>query len=139
VAAAALPLAHVQKIADRTAADRTVHIVGMAEVNVVRDMISAFTEIDERHGGQHGRPLLAYLRDDVAVLCRGSFRTDEVRRQMLLAASRGVHLLGWTSYDAGQQGLALRYYLQSYALVAESGVVGHDGFVMRTPVRCCRA
>ncbi|MGH4014612.1 MAG: hypothetical protein ACRDSL_11950 [Pseudonocardiaceae bacterium] len=25
---------------------------------------------------------------------------------MLSAASRGVHLLGWKSYDAGQQGLA---------------------------------
>jgi hypothetical protein len=32
VAAAALPLAHVQEIADRTAAARTGHIVGMAEV-----------------------------------------------------------------------------------------------------------
>jgi hypothetical protein len=132
VAAAALPLAHVQEIAHRTAA-ATGHIVGMAEVDAVREMISAFTEIDERHGGHHGRSaLVAYLRDDVAALCRASFRTDEVRRQMLSAASRGVHLLGWKSYDAGQQGLAQRYYLQSYALAAESDVVGHDGFVMRT-------
>lgn len=51
---------------------------------------------------------------------------------MLSAASRGVHLLGWKSYDAGQQGLAQRYYLQSYGLAVESGLPGHDGFVMRT-------
>lgn len=51
---------------------------------------------------------------------------------MLSAASRGVHLLGWKSYDAGQQGLAQRYYLQSYGLAVESGITGHDGFVMRT-------
>lgn len=133
VAAAALPLTHIQDIAARTAAARTGQTVGTAEVAAVRDMIHAFSEMDERHGGQHGRSaLLTYLRDDVAPLCRARFRTDEARRQMLSAASRGVHLLGWKSYDAGQQGLAQRYYLQSYALAAESGLRGHDGFVMRT-------
>jgi hypothetical protein len=133
VAAAALPLHHVRDIAERTAAARTGHVVGMAEVAAVRDMIQAFSELDERHGGQHGRTaLVTYLRDDVAPLCRARFRNDEARRQMLSAASRGVHLLGWKCYDAGQQGLAQRYYLQSYALAAESAVRGQDGFVMRT-------
>ncbi|WP_218825431.1 hypothetical protein [Streptosporangium subroseum] len=51
---------------------------------------------------------------------------------MLSAAASGVHLAGWKAYDAGEQGLAQRYYLQSYALAAESGVIGHDAFVMRT-------
>ncbi|MEU8918449.1 hypothetical protein [Streptomyces nigrescens] len=133
VAAAALPLTYVQEIADRTAAARSGHAVGMAEVAAVRDMVRVFSEMDERHGGQHGRSaLVQYLRDDVAPLCRGRFRTGEIRQHMLSAASRGVHLLGWKSYDAGQQGLAQRYYLQSYALAVESGITGHDGFVMRT-------
>ncbi|MFE3248962.1 hypothetical protein [Streptomyces sp. NPDC059209] len=134
VAAAALPLAYLREIADRTTtAARTGHTVGMAEVAAVRDMVRVFSEMDERHGGQHGRSaLVQYLRDDVAPLCRGRFRTEEIRAHMLSAASRGVHLLGWKSYDAGQQGLAQRYYLQSYALAVESGVTGHDGFVMRT-------
>ncbi|WP_326615625.1 hypothetical protein OG863_00085 [Streptomyces decoyicus] len=133
VAAAALPLTYVQEIADRTAAARSGETVGMAEVAAVRDMVRVFSEMDERHGGQHGRSaLVQYLRDDVAPLCRGRFRTGEIRQHMLSAASRGVHLLGWKSYDAGQQGLAQRYYLQSYALAVESGIAGHDGFVMRT-------
>lgn len=133
VAAAALPLSYVQEIADRTAAARTGQVVGMAEVAAVRDMVRVFSEMDERHGGQHGRSaLVQYLSDDVAPLCRGRFRTEEIRQHMLSAASRGVHLLGWKSYDAGQQGLAQRYYLQSYALAVESGTAGHDGFVMRT-------
>ncbi|MFE7130963.1 hypothetical protein ACFVIM_08895 [Streptomyces sp. NPDC057638] len=133
VAAAGLPLAHVREIADRTATARTGRAVGMAEVAAVRDMIHFFSEMDERHGGAHGRSaLVQYLADDVAALVRGHFRTDEARRQMLSAASRGVHLLGWKSYDAGQQGLAQRYYLQSYNLAVESGIRGHDGFVMRT-------
>ncbi|MER8117011.1 hypothetical protein [Streptomyces sp. NPDC094031] len=132
-AAAALPLDYVQEIADRTTAARTGHVVGMAEVRAVRDMIRMFSEMDERHGGQHGRSaLVQYLRDDVAPLCRAHFRNEELRRHMLSAASRGVHLLGWKSYDAGQQGLAQRYYLQSYALAVESGITGHDGFIMRT-------
>ncbi|MGW8558056.1 tetratricopeptide repeat protein [Streptomyces tubercidicus] len=133
VAAAALPLTYVQEIADRTAAARSGHTVGMAEVAAVRDMVRVFSEMDERHGGQDGRSaLVQYLRDDVAPLCRGRFRTAEIRQHMISAASRGVHLLGWKSYDAGQQGLAQRYYLQSYALAVESDVTGHDGFVMRT-------
>ncbi|MFD9815678.1 hypothetical protein [Streptomyces sp. NPDC059080] len=133
VAAAALPLSRVREIAERTAAARTGRIVGMAEVAAVRDMVCVFSEMDERHGGQHGRSaLVQYLRDDVAALCRGRFRSDEVRQHMLSAASRGVHLLGWKAYDAGQQGAAQRYYLQSYALAHESGVTGHDAFVMRT-------
>ncbi|MCZ4120295.1 hypothetical protein [Streptomyces sp. H39-S7] len=133
-AAAALPLSHLQEIAARTAAAaRTGHSVGMAEVAAVRDMIAAFSEIDERHGGHHGRSaLVTYLRDDVAPLCRARFRAEQARQQMLSAASRGVHLLGWKSYDAGQQGLAQRYYLQSFQLATESGITGHDGFVMRT-------
>lgn len=51
---------------------------------------------------------------------------------MLSAAAVGVHLAGWKAYDAGEQGLAQRYYHQSYALAVESGIVGHDAFVLRT-------
>ncbi|PPK66245.1 hypothetical protein V5P93_003962 [Actinokineospora auranticolor] len=134
IASAALPLSRLHDAAARTrAAARTGHTVGMPEVLAVRDMVAALTELDERHGGDHGRTaLVAYLRDEVASLCRGRFHSDAVRREMLSAASRGVHLLGWKHYDTGQHGLAQRYFLQSYALACESEVTGHDGFVMRT-------
>jgi hypothetical protein len=133
VAAALLPLEQVIDIAARTSRVRSGAVAGRAEVAAVRDMVSAFTEMDERHGGQHGRTaLLQYMLDDVAPLCRGRFRTEADRIQMLSAASRGVHLIGWKAYDNGQQGLAQRYYLQSYALAAEAGLRGQDGFVLRT-------
>lgn len=133
VAAAALPLSHVREAAGRATAVRSGAVAGMTDVEAVRDMVRCFSEMDERHGGQHGRSaLVQYLRSDVAALCRGRFRNDEVRRQMLSAAGRGVHLAGWKAYDAGEQGLAQRYYLQSFAMAGESEVVGHDGFVMRT-------
>ncbi len=133
VAAAALPLGYLHDIAGRAAAARSGAVAGNAEVAAVRDMVRVFTDMDELHGGQHGRSaLVQYLMSDVATLCRGRFRTEDARRQMLSAAASGVHLAGWKSYDAGEQGLAQRYYLQSYALATESGIPGHDGFVMRT-------
>lgn len=132
-AAALLPLGPLREIAERAHHARLGHTVGMADVAAVRDMLSMFTDMDERHGGQHGRTaLITYLRDDVAPLCRARFAGDTVRRQMLSAASRGVHLAGFKAYDAGQQGLAQRYYLQSFSLAAEGGLPGNAAFTLRT-------
>ncbi|MGW1837733.1 hypothetical protein [Streptomyces sp. NPDC002067] len=133
VAAAILPLEHVTDIAARAAKARTGARVGHADVAAVRDMIAMFEVMDERHGGQHGRSaLVQYLMSDVAPLCRGRFSSEDDHRHMLSVAAVGVHQAGWRAYDGGEQGLAQRYYLQSYALAHESGIVGHDAFVMRT-------
>ncbi|MFF2522269.1 hypothetical protein [Streptomyces liangshanensis] len=133
VAAAVLPLDHVADIASRAAKARTGARVGHADVAAVRDMVSMFAVMDERHGGQHGRSaLVQYLMSDVATLCRGRFTSEDDHRHMLSAAAVGVHQAGWRAYDGGEQGLAQRYYLQSYALAQESGILGHDAFVMRT-------
>ncbi|WUT01512.1 hypothetical protein OHA46_32670 (plasmid) [Streptomyces sp. NBC_00708] len=133
VAAAVLPLEHVADVASRASKARTGARVGHADVAAVRDMISMFAVMDERHGGQHGRSaLVQYLMTDVAALCRGRFSSEEDHQQMLSAAAVGVHQAGWRAYDGGEQGLAQRYYLQSYALAQESGITGHSAFVMRT-------
>ncbi|MGW9422327.1 hypothetical protein ACWGSU_13225 [Streptomyces koyangensis] len=133
VAAAVLPLEHVTDIASRAAKARTGARVGHADVAAVRDMVAMFAVMDERHGGQHGRSaLVQYLMSDVAALCRGRFASEDDHQHMLSAAAVGVHQAGWRAYDGGEQGLAQRYYLQSYALARESGITGHDAFVMRT-------
>jgi len=130
VAAAVLPLEHVSDIASRAAKARSGARVGHADVAAVRDMVAM---MDERHGGQHGRSaLVQYLMSDVAALCRGRFSSEDDHRHMLSAAAVGVHQAGWRAYDGGEQGLAQRYYLQSFALARESGITGHDAFVMRT-------
>ncbi|MFJ6443636.1 hypothetical protein [Streptomyces sp. NPDC091649] len=132
VAAAVLPLEHVTDIASRAAKARTGAVVGHADVAAVRDMVAMFAVMDERHGGQHGRSaLVQYLMSDVAALCRSRFSSEDDHRHMLSAAV-GVHQVGWRAYDGGEQGLAQRYYLQSYALARESRITGHDAFVMRT-------
>ncbi|MFD0427424.1 hypothetical protein ACFQ60_02420 [Streptomyces zhihengii] len=133
VAAAVLPLEHVTDIASRAAKARTGARLGHADVAAVRDMVAMFAVMDERHGGQHGRSaLVQYLLSDVATLCRGRFSSEDDHRHMLSAAAVGVHQAGWRAYDGGEQGLAQRYYLQSYALARESEVTGHAAFVMRT-------
>lgn len=133
LASATLPLGYVAEIADRARVVRSGAKAGAADAAAGRDMVTMFTLMDERHGGQHGRSAFAqYLRTDVATLCRGRFASDEVRTQILSAAVAGVHLLAWKAYDANQRGLAQRYYLQCYALAAQSQVPAHDAFVLRS-------
>ncbi|WP_329612602.1 hypothetical protein OG244_04220 [Streptomyces brevispora] len=96
-------------------------------------MVKLFMDMDEKHGGQHGRSaFVQYLITDVRTLCRFRFSSEGVRDEALSVASAGAHLAGWKAYDSGEQGLAQRYYLQSLALARESGITGKDGFVMRT-------
>jgi hypothetical protein len=133
MAAAALPLQTVQEAAARTRTVSGGGIAGHADVAAVRDMVRLFMDMDERHGGRHGRAaFVQYLVTDVAQLCRGRFAGDDVRAGALSVASAAAHLCGWKAYDCGEQGLAQRYYLQSLALARDSGSPGQDGFVMRT-------
>lgn len=133
MAAATLPLQAVQEAAARTRTISGGAVAGRADVAAVRDMVKLFMDMDERHGGQHGRSaFVQYLITDVAGLCRGRFASDEVRAEALSVASAAAHLCGWKAYDSGEQGLAQRYYMQSLGLARESAIPGQDGFVMRT-------
>ncbi|MGW2866454.1 hypothetical protein [Streptomyces sp. NPDC001205] len=133
LAAATLPLETVQEAAARTRTISGGAVAGHADVAAVRDMVKLFMDMDEKHGGQHGRSaFVQYLVTDVASLCRSRFASEDVRAEALSIASAGAHLAGWKAYDSGEQGLAQRYYLQSLALARASGIPGQDGFVMRT-------
>ncbi|POX36696.1 hypothetical protein C3486_32330 [Streptomyces sp. Ru73] len=120
-----------QAAARATTARRT-GTAGEPEVRAVREMTELFTAVDERHGGRHGRSaLVQYLTSDVAALCRARFRSEELQQQMLSAAACVAYLAGWKAYDAGEQGLAQRYYLQAYRLTREAGNDLHGAFVLR--------
>ncbi|MDG9703834.1 tol-pal system YbgF family protein [Streptomyces sp. DH37] len=132
VAAAALPLGAVQDLAGRVATARHRGVAGAAEVAAVQDMTAMFVQLDERHGGQHGRSAVAqYLRSDVADLCSGSFRTPRDRQAMLLAAASLAYLLAWKAFDAGEHGLCQRYYLQCYQLTRAAESEPHQAFILR--------
>ncbi|WP_240468234.1 tetratricopeptide repeat protein [Streptomyces dangxiongensis] len=146
VAAAALPLGIDQAVEQHHRAEAGHQRAGHAEIAAVRDMVDMFTRIDERHGGQHGRSaVVQYLRSDVADLCRATFDTDDHRRDALGAAACVAYLCGWKAFDAGEHGLAQRYYLQSYSLTKEAGddlhgawilrILAHNGMDVRRPER----
>lgn len=132
VAAAALPLGIDQAVEYQQRAQAGHTRAGDAEIAAVRDVVEMYTRIDERHGGQHGRSaVVQYLRSDVADLCRSSFATDAQRRDALGAAACVSYLCGWKAFDAGEHGLAQRYYLQSYALTREAGDDLHGAWILR--------
>jgi hypothetical protein len=101
-------------------------------------------QVHERHGDRlhrHGRTSRRTARphrmDPISPRRRGPtvpsslpHRTSPPAVALSRRSSRTPGRL--ESYDAGQQGLAQRYYLHSYALAVESGVSGHDGFILRT-------
>ncbi|GLF99125.1 hypothetical protein [Streptomyces yaizuensis] len=132
VAAAALPLGAADDAHARTRRALRGGVAGEQEIRAVQDMVAMFTAIDERHGGQHGRSaVVQYLTSDVAGLCRARFRTARQHDDMLSVAASLAYLAGWKAYDAGETGLAQRYYLQAYALTTEAGDLPHQAFNLR--------
>lgn len=130
VAAAALPLGAEQAVEYQRRA--TAVRVGRAEIDAVRDMTEMYTRIDERHGGQHGRAaVVQYLVSDVSRLCRARYATDQDRVAMLSSAAEVAYLCGWKAYDAGEHGLAQRYYLQAYQLTREADDPLHQAWILR--------
>ncbi|SCK61991.1 MULTISPECIES: hypothetical protein [unclassified Streptomyces] len=131
-AGAALPLGAAGEAAARTDRARAGGLAGAGEVDAVRHMVAAFTAIDERHGGRHGRSaVVQYLTHEVADLCRARFATEPQHRQMLSAAASLTYLVGWKAYDAGEMGLAQRYYLQAYSLTREAEDPAHQAYILR--------
>lgn len=130
--AALLPLTKAHEYAARLMSVRRGLVAGDAEIAAVRDMTRLLTDVDERHGGQHGRSaVVQYLTTDVAELCRATWRTTDQHREMLSAAADVAYLAGWKAYDAGEHGLAQRYYLQAYALTREADNDPQTAWVLR--------
>ena len=133
VAAAALPLGLPQaaEAQDRGATANS-RRVGPSDIATVRSMLAAFTTIDERQGGQHGRSaVVQYLRSDVADITRGRFAKEAHRAEALGTAASVAYLAGWKAYDAGEHGLSQRYYLQALALTREGGHRLHEAWILR--------
>ncbi|MFB7270657.1 hypothetical protein [Streptomyces sp. NPDC056244] len=132
VAGAALPLDAAHEIEERTRRAVSGGTAGASEVEAVRDMVAMFTAIDERHGGQHGRStVVQYLTDDVKRLCNSRFQTQAQRQEMYSAAGSLAYLAGWKAYDAGEHGLAQRYYLQAFSLARRADNPTDQAYVLR--------
>ncbi|WP_280251547.1 helix-turn-helix domain-containing protein [Nocardia abscessus] len=130
-ALSATALASQSDIARLVRVDDTVR-VGMSEVRAVQGITDAFLRLDEVKGGGIGRTAVAeFLSTDVASLLRSRFADSKVRSAAFSAAAELAYLAGFKAHDAGEDGIAQRYFLSALRLAEESGVPGQDGFCFR--------
>ncbi|MFJ8475295.1 Tat pathway signal protein [Kitasatospora sp. NPDC094011] len=110
----------------------TQHRAGRADVEAVREMTGLFSQLDQRRGGGHGRTAVAqYLLTDVRDFLRGTFASDQARRDMFSAASELAYLAGWTAFDNGEHPTAQHYYTVAVKLAAEADDPAMAGHVLR--------
>jgi hypothetical protein len=76
--------------------------VGMADVQIIREMTQTFRRLDNRFGGGHARSAVTnYLASDVLPLFREGRYRDDVRRDLFAAVAELNQLAGWIAYDVG--------------------------------------
>ncbi|MFE0423178.1 transcriptional regulator [Streptomyces sp. NPDC058953] len=104
--------------------------VGSADVEAVRAMTGALTDLDHRFGSGHIRPVVVhYLNSVVSGLLSGSYR-ESVGRELFAAVARLTELAGYMAVDTGQPGLAQRYYIQALRLAQAADDRGYGGYVL---------
>ncbi|MFE1770575.1 tetratricopeptide repeat protein [Streptomyces sp. NPDC059008] len=132
-AGVAMPLAYDHEATARMLRARTgAAMVGGEDVDVVRQITTAFSAADERLGGGHGlTTVTAYLADTAAPMLRGRFPSDALRRAAFGAVAELAYLAGWKHHDLGQEGAAQRYYQVGYQLACEADPYGHAAWMMR--------
>jgi tetratricopeptide (TPR) repeat protein len=102
------------------------------DVFAVQQLAVAFSRIDQRLGGGHGRKALAqYLHGDAADLLAGRFATEQVRRGMFTAVGELAYLSGWMAFDNSEHTLAQRYFRLALKLAARAGNPPLAGHIMR--------
>ncbi|MFF3489361.1 Tat pathway signal protein [Streptomyces sp. NPDC002701] len=133
-AALALPAESwwVEMAKEPPSAGKSAQRVGRGDVESVREMTLAFSRMDQRRGGGHGRSaLVEYLRSDVARYLVGKFPDDRVRRDMHSAAAEGAYLSGWMAFDNGEHDVAEPYFALGLKLAARSGDAPLSGHILR--------
>ncbi|MFF2850208.1 tetratricopeptide repeat protein [Streptomyces sp. NPDC058001] len=94
--------------------------IGMHEVQMVIDMTTKVSELDDQFGGRHARPMAAaFLVNTVADYLHAD-APDDVRKAMMAAASDLSYLTGYMAVDEGLHGLAQRYYVKALELAGAS-------------------
>lgn len=94
-------------------------VVGNPDVDLVREVTTAFRRVDNRYGGGHSRSAVsAYLKTTVEPMLTDGRAKSVVRDDLFAAAAELHQLAGWMAYDTGQ---------------ADAGR-GH----LRTALRLCR-
>ncbi|WP_329084977.1 hypothetical protein [Streptosporangium sp. NBC_01469] len=106
--------------------------VGRGDVATVQELTYAFSRVDQRRGGGHGRKALAqYLRSDVTTFLQGTFPNEQVRNNMFSAAAELAYLSGWMAFDNNEQATAQKYFVLALKLAARAGNPPLSGHILR--------
>ncbi|MFE9680188.1 hypothetical protein [Streptomyces sp. NPDC006285] len=89
-------------------------------VEQVHAMIGMFDQMDNHFGGGGVRTsIVHYLCTEVVPMLQRRGTPPHEQRLLYAAAARLAAMAGWSSYDAGEYGLAQRYMTQALRLCAE--------------------
>jgi hypothetical protein len=131
--AVAMPLTYDHDAVSRMMRARTsAGLVGLEEINVVRQITAAFSVADEQLGGGHGlTTVTTYLADTAAPMLNARFSSEALRRSAFGVVAELAYLAGFKHHDLGHEGAAQRYYLTGYQLACEADPNGHAAWMMR--------
>ncbi|MFD0416860.1 Tat pathway signal protein [Streptomyces sp. NPDC127108] len=106
--------------------------VGHGDVETVRELTLAFSRLDQRRGGGHGRRAVdQYLKHEARDFLRGRFADDETRRAMFSAIAELAYVSGWMAFDNSEHAVALRRFNTAVKLAARSGDAPLSGHILR--------
>jgi hypothetical protein len=95
--------------------------VGVADVERIRTDSELFGLMDHRHGGGHVRWMVVeYLRREVAPMLNGTY-TDQVGRELMVAAGVLSRRAGMMAYDTGRHTVAHRSLAQALQFARTAG------------------
>jgi tetratricopeptide (TPR) repeat protein len=132
VAALTLPARWWERLAARTRPTGSTGVAGWGDLEAVREMAAAFSRIDQRRGGGHGRTaIVQYLTSDVAAYLHSGFTDAKLRGAMFSTAGELAYLCGWMAFDNAEHAIAQRYFTVAIKLAAEAGDPPLAGHILR--------
>ncbi|MCZ4118109.1 Tat pathway signal protein [Streptomyces sp. H39-S7] len=106
--------------------------VGRGDVETVQELTLAFSRMDQKRGGGHGRRAVdAYLRHEARDFVRGKFANDATRRAMFSATAELAYVSGWMAFDNSEHAVALSRFNAAVKLAATSGDAPLIGHILR--------
>ncbi|WP_435244263.1 Tat pathway signal protein [Streptomyces sioyaensis] len=106
--------------------------VGRGDVETVRELTLAFSRMDQRRGGGHGRRAIdEYLKHEAHDFLRGRFADDATRRAMFSASAELAYVSGWMAFDNSEHAVALQRFNTAVKLAARSGDAPLSGHILR--------
>ena len=106
--------------------------VGRGDVETVRELTLAFSRMDQRRGGGHGRRAVdEYLRYEALDFLQGQFADDQTRHAMFSATAELAYVSGWMAFDNSEHAVALQRFNTAVKLAARSGDAPLSGHILR--------